>query len=358
MTITRVYNQVEDLLQRLREQLVLLITGAYGLYLLVYTLIVQPEFPSGFHDGRYWGGILALTFAVASQLGVLRNIQKSIFLFIPLIPLVIAQTYRLLYIDASPAELLLWMAVIITSLYMILGSRIANVFVLVLLTGMVSVVLGNLPHAHDGHHTHAQSQHLQAEWWSGGLVLGLLAFISARITIFVERNLLMHEQSTYQLEAARLDALTKAYGRAAIEEEMQYAIENADTHGVPLSIIVTDIDHFKKVNDKHGHNMGDEVLRSFVRRMKRRIGNNGGIIGRWGGEEFVVLLPGMARPDARALAESLRKTVAASPIRGLPITASFGVSSLRKENDDLEQLFARADEKLYDAKIAGRNLVR
>lgn len=348
MTITRVYHQVEDLLQNLKEQLTSLMAGAYLVYLVVYTLIIQPEFPVGFHDGRYWGGLLAIIILVASRLDLLRNKKYTTTILIALIPIIVAQTYRLLHLNDSPGDLFLWMSITIMGLYVVLGSKIANILAFAIMTCMTSVFLGNLP----------EEKTLKALWWAGISVLSLVAFVSTRITVFIERNLLMHEQSTYQLEAARLDALTKAYGRAAIEEEIQNAIEYADIYNIPLSIIVTDIDHFKKVNDKHGHNMGDAILRTFVRRLKKHVGNNGGLIGRWGGEEFVILLPGMSRPDAKAVAESLRKTIAANPMRGLPITASFGVSSFRKEHDDLEQMFARADEKLYDAKMAGRNLVR
>nr|WP_255639203.1 GGDEF domain-containing protein [Deinococcus betulae] len=155
-----------------------------------------------------------------------------------------------------------------------------------------------------------------------------------------------------------MDAVTEVLGRGAIEEELERAAQHAAQARTPLSIIMTDIDHFKRVNDDHGHATGDDVLRATAKRLRRSVSGSGGLVGRWGGEEFIVLLPGVARTDAMKVAERLRSEVSAEAVAGLHITASFGVAAMRGAHDSIDELFSRADSALYHAKRAGRNVVR
>jgi diguanylate cyclase (GGDEF)-like protein len=127
----------------------------------------------------------------------------------------------------------------------------------------------------------------------------------------------------------------------------------------PASLVMIDIDHFKKVNDEHGHPAGDEVLQDLAARVVHRTGAKGRAY-RYGGEELALLLPRYSPEEAAGLAERLRQDVANVPIgrRALAVTASFGVAAAPDHARDAHGLLARADEALYAAKHEGRNCVR
>lgn len=153
------------------------------------------------------------------------------------------------------------------------------------------------------------------------------------------------------------DLLTDVASRRALAHRQKIEIARAERHGCHLSLIVCDIDHFKKVNDDHGHAAGDEVLRNF-----------GGILiettrptdlpARPGGEEFAVLVPDTNLDNATVLAERIRASVEGCflPAIGRSVTASFGVAQWKKD-ESLAEWEARADEALYRAKDKGRNCV-
>ncbi|GGY66305.1 hypothetical protein GCM10011613_07780 [Cellvibrio zantedeschiae] len=151
---------------------------------------------------------------------------------------------------------------------------------------------------------------------------------------------------------AERDALTQQYnrwgGQRLLDEFMR-----SRTSG---SIIMLDIDHFKPINDTHGHVIGDKVLQQFSERVSRALRSDGHLI-RWGGEEFLVLICGITEQDAMKVAERLRTSISSEefPVVG-KLTVSGGVTS-RRENDSLESLITRADKALYDAKLKGRNQV-
>ncbi|MEN9790762.1 MAG: hypothetical protein RLZZ63_420 [Gemmatimonadota bacterium] len=155
---------------------------------------------------------------------------------------------------------------------------------------------------------------------------------------------------------ALVDGLTGVASRRRVEEvaEGELAMSASDR---PLSIILLDLDDFKLVNDTHGHNAGDEVLRGVARLLQQRSRLND-TVGRWGGEEFLMVLPDTPATGALELAEALRGRIARQLFEGIgTCTASFGVAESRP-GDVLVDLIARADTALYDAKRAGRNRVR
>ncbi len=119
---------------------------------------------------------------------------------------------------------------------------------------------------------------------------------------------------------------------------------------------MADLDHFKTINDLHGHPAGDEVLRRFAA-LLRQAARSSDLCCRYGGEEFLLLLPGMDKTGALARAESLRQTLAAAPGGVAPVTASFGVASFPADGDDARALVQAADAALYRAKHGGRNRV-
>lgn len=169
---------------------------------------------------------------------------------------------------------------------------------------------------------------------------------SAERLAFMQREL---------IRLATTDPLTGTHNRRAFFERADQACLRAQG-GKPLSAIIFDIDHFKRINDMHGHDVGDEVLRGITRAVA--VGN--AVLGRLGGEEFAILLEGASLPEAAALAEHLRARIAALRFDAAPnlltVTSSFGVSEW-EPGDTIDTLLKRADAALYEAKNAGRNRV-
>jgi two-component system cell cycle response regulator len=163
------------------------------------------------------------------------------------------------------------------------------------------------------------------------------------------------------LELAVTDPLTGLFNRRYLDTHAKALAEQASTAGTPLSTLVMDIDHFKSVNDTHGHAAGDSVLREFAQRLR---GNTRGIdlVCRLGGEEFIVVMPDTPMWRARQIAERLRSCVASEPFlvggaTKVTVTASVGLATLERPGESMDALFARADQALYAAKREGRNRV-
>jgi diguanylate cyclase (GGDEF)-like protein len=178
-----------------------------------------------------------------------------------------------------------------------------------------------------------------------------------------EKEKLAEDLKQANVELANLattDALTGLPNKRAFTEALARDVARAARSGTPLSLIVVDVDHFKKVNDTWGHQTGDVAL-AKVGEVLRASTRAGDVLGRWGGEEFVVLLPGSDREGGRVVAERVRvaleKAVIVGPKGKLSVTASFGVAVLTGPMDAGSDLVARADEALYAAKHAGRNRV-
>lgn len=161
-------------------------------------------------------------------------------------------------------------------------------------------------------------------------------------------------------EQAVHDALTGLYNRHFLEESFGRELLLAERTGHPVSVIMSDLDHFKEVNDRDGHLAGDEVLRVFGNLMKHTA-RASDIICRYGGEEFLMVLPGMTGKGAVERAERLRCVMAATPVSygasQITVTASFGVSTFPSHGKTTDELIAAADGALYSAKADGRNRV-
>jgi two-component system cell cycle response regulator len=157
-----------------------------------------------------------------------------------------------------------------------------------------------------------------------------------------------------RLEAMlREDALTGLSNRRAILTQLTGMVSGARRHGHPLSIALVDLDHFKRINDEHGHHTGDDVLVAAVGAMRAHLRAEDQF-GRLGGEEFLVLLADTGAEAAVAVAEKLRQEVSRAPMP-VPVTVSVGVASWQSEEPT--ELLRRADEALYAAKDAGRDRV-
>lgn len=161
---------------------------------------------------------------------------------------------------------------------------------------------------------------------------------------------------------ARIDFLTGLSNRRYFMEQAEFELHRAVRYGKPLSLLMMDIDFFKRINDSHGHKLGDSVLEKLAE-VCRRLLREVDIIGRVGGEEFAILLPETDKDEAAEVAERLRAELAAArtplPAGGLPVrfTVSIGVTTLASADDNLDILFHLADKALYAAKNAGRNRV-
>jgi len=165
------------------------------------------------------------------------------------------------------------------------------------------------------------------------------------------------ERSLY--EAAQFDSLTGAYTRGFAMAVMQRALLKARGDAKPLGVLMLDLDHFKRINDAHGHARGDLVLKQTTSAVQSTL-RTGDIVGRFGGEEFVILLPGADLRQAMGAAERCRAAVAKMEIPDAPylsVTASVGVAAFPEHGEDLDGLLKASDRAMYTAKGNGRNRI-
>ncbi len=165
-------------------------------------------------------------------------------------------------------------------------------------------------------------------------------------------------------KASQYDFLTGIYNRKKLEEELQENVTKAKEEDEELSLLMLDIDHFKRFNDQFGHALGDEVLKIVAAALKESVRGKD-VVARYGGEEFTVILPSTPLKGAEVVAESIRKRIAGRELKRkdtgeiiAQITVSIGVSLFRPASDTSESLMKRADAALYKAKAAGRNRVK
>ena len=158
---------------------------------------------------------------------------------------------------------------------------------------------------------------------------------------------------------SRTDALTRLPNRRSLQERLAQEVHRAERYGSPFLVAMCDLDDFKKVNDTHGHDAGDAVLRAAARVMVENLRRTD-VVGRWGGEEFIVLLPETELAGGRTALEKVRARLSAQPVpwgeAALAVTVSVGVTAFAK-GERVEDVVARADEALYEAKRAGKNRV-
>ena len=158
---------------------------------------------------------------------------------------------------------------------------------------------------------------------------------------------------------ANIDGLTGLHNRRYVVDQFEKMYNKATRYHSPCSILLIDIDYFKKVNDVHGHLVGDDVLVEVAQLLQHAL-RDSDLIGRYGGEEFLALLPMTNLLEAQILAERLREQVENSEEikrqHGFGVTVSIGVAQIT-DHDTQKQLIQRADEALYKAKAAGRNRV-
>ncbi|RMH48014.1 MAG: GGDEF domain-containing protein [Gammaproteobacteria bacterium] len=178
------------------------------------------------------------------------------------------------------------------------------------------------------------------------------------VSVFPIRNALLYQEA---LAASLKDGLTGVGNRRAFDDTLKREFQKSRRNGRPMSLIVFDIDHFKKINDTIGHSGGDIVLKQVAQTLQKNLRISDQIF-RYGGEEFVILLTDTDLPTARLVAERLRQSIEALPIaindnNRIRVTISGGVTAIH-DQDTPEAIFQRADNALYQAKTGGRNQIR
>jgi diguanylate cyclase (GGDEF)-like protein len=184
----------------------------------------------------------------------------------------------------------------------------------------------------------------------------LLLCVALPPVVLLQRSL-MHQQLQ---AAARTDAKTGLLNAVTWQRDADAEIARAQRRGEQLAVLLADVDHFKKVNDTHGHLTGDEVLRALAAELRQAV-RESDLVGRFGGEEFVILLPNTAPEEACRIAERLRRGASAVQVLAagatVSVTISIGVAALGRHGRDLFELLAVADLALYRAKNTGRDRV-
>ncbi len=171
------------------------------------------------------------------------------------------------------------------------------------------------------------------------------------------------ERLTYDKlhEEANTDGLTKVYNKRYFNDALENEVKKSKVTGKPLTLIIFDLDHFKKLNDNYGHDAGDFVLKEKSRIIKEQGIRQGDIVARYGGEEFCILLPNTNLKQGFEIAERLRKLIEHHEFiydgKRLPVTASIGVADYRQGVNTGTDLFKRADASVYKSKEGGRNQV-
>ena len=184
-----------------------------------------------------------------------------------------------------------------------------------------------------------------------GTVLYTMTFAFLLLSMTKERSEMRHKM------AALIDPLTGLCNRRAFMQDAEAAIARRASRHEPFAVLLADLDHFKKINDAHGHAIGDRALKIFAATLQRCIGQ--GLSGRLGGEEFAVLLPGADLDAALALGERVRATFAqaAAELDGRAVAATVSIGVAASRAGDLDGLLGRADSALYQAKQDGRDRV-
>jgi diguanylate cyclase (GGDEF)-like protein len=196
--------------------------------------------------------------------------------------------------------------------------------------------------------------------FDGGVVLHdpiVLTLPLATMLAVVIMSVVIRDSDAQHRRAAILDGLTGMFNRTALDARTHEIEHHAAVSGHPVAVIVADVDHFKAVNDGHGHGVGDDVLRHLAAVLRREL-RAFDLAYRVGGEEFAVIMPGADERAAAELAERLRIAVAGERVAGLGVTMSFGVAAAAPGAFSWAALYARADAALYGAKQDGRNAVR
>lgn len=197
----------------------------------------------------------------------------------------------------------------------------------------------------------------EAEQQREDSLINELDTLSNKLQEMESQSLEMRSKLESQKQLARRDSVTQLPNRAAYDERIEFEYARWQRYQHHFSLLLADIDHFKKINDKYGHLAGDKVLKLVAKTMKSALRETD-FIARYGGEEFAVILPNTSNDEALKTAEKLRKAVASCPFHRsgeqVEVTISIGISD-PSDDDNIEKIFERTDQALYKAKESGRN---
>lgn len=355
MRATPTLSPLERQLHDIRFWIVVTINGAFMLYALV-TAALDPEpltwsnIVRGDHTTRYLGFTLCGLGLVATLCWPQHVRRIYIPYLMALLAVTVVETRGMVRYGAMPFHLALWLCVNMAAVFMVYGAR-RGLWVFGAIVGAVVVSLLSVMPIRG---------YLLIDWMTTLIVMALAGAISYLLISLIESHLLINERTIEELRSARIDAVTGLWGRASIEQRMAEQVGATRAAGQPISVVVGDLDHFKGVNDRYGHKRGDEVLRAFAAELRRHADPVGGLVGRWGGEEFMLVLPGQDGEQATALAETICQALGHQLLAGVPVSASFGVSSAAPTEPGVtpDTLFTAADRALYQAKNDGRACVR
>ncbi|TXF11896.1 GGDEF domain-containing protein [Pelomicrobium methylotrophicum] len=209
-----------------------------------------------------------------------------------------------------------------------------------------------------GRHTDWAAMITPVVFFFGAGFVWMTATLSLQTAVDIRRAVLLEQE-------AITDPLTGLYNRRHLARRLEKEFARARRYGMPLSVLLLDIDHFKCVNDTYGHQVGDQVL-NHVARLTLQAIRETDLAARYGGEEFVIIAPNTEASSAAALAERLRRHVETHPLvlhggysgrQEIRVTVSIGVAGLGRDTSDSQHLLQEADEALYRAKQQGRNRV-
>ncbi|AWB66227.1 GGDEF domain-containing protein [Saccharobesus litoralis] len=257
----------------------------------------------------------------------------------------------LLYGGGHENTALYWLYPFPLVLFVLLGYRLAAIFNLVLL-GLFAFLLFN-PELIAANYPHADKTRFLSSYFCTVVIIYITEFFRVRSHFELSRI-----NQDRQLQA-NTDQLSQLPNRRFIDSSLLPDISQHPDKYFPLAVVMADIDHFKQVNDKFGHDIGDEVLRHVAGLFQNTI-RSSDVVARTGGEEFLFFFPQTGAEVAHKVAENIRQVLENSPIalqaHDLNLTSSFGVACAT-QNDDLTQTLKQADENLYVAKSQGRNQV-
>jgi len=217
-----------------------------------------------------------------------------------------------------------------------------------------------LPHRADVYLHHKSGHRVPVEvrvrpiWDGNGEVVGAMEIFNDN-----SRQRALRERAKELAKFAFLDPASQVGNRSYLEQQLSQHLDQFLTFGAPFGVVLADLDKFKEVNDTYGHAAGDSVLATIAKTMSNCL-RASDVVGRWGGDEFMAILPGVTRPFLANVSEKLRRLVAQSPVpvddRQIQVTISVGAAMVAP-GDSAESLLKRADKQLYVSKQSGRHRV-
>jgi len=292
-----------------------------------------------------WVQVALAVFATGLLVVVRRTQQVQTWCLLFMLVLLSVTVLLLSRPDISPYAFI-WLLIIPLITHLLLGSRLG----LLLSSGYMAI--GSVIY---WYRFGGNPEFVTVEVLANAIIAALATL---GVSHFYERT---RERAELKLtRLATVDPLTGLANRMRLNDVFLWEHAQARRNGTPLSVLMLDLDHFKQINDKHGHDAGDTVLTAFARLLEERLRETD-LIARIGGEEFLVLLNNTSSQRAVAVAEALRQSLEQLPIahqgNTLKLTVSIGVAEYGPDGMDLDTLSRTADERLYRAKANGRNRV-